>query len=207
MKLLTFISSLLMLAVSKSEILTLTDETFEHQTQASTGQTTGKWLVMLGAVWCGYSCNKLHPALQQISETVDGVLTAKVDTTSNKQLAKRFDVKKHPTLILFADRLLYPYEGEQTVEAMKEFVSGGYKNAKGLSVPAPPSFIEKTMDDFHAFLESNKEIQYLKDDFNHILEIRKNAAIAILAIGLVVGFCLGGIMCRGGSTSKKSKME
>ena len=63
------------------------------------------------------------------------------------------------------------------------------------------------MDDFHAFLESNKEIQYLKDDFNHILEIRKNAAIAILAIGLVVGFCLGGIMCRGGATSKKSKME
>ena len=41
--------------VEAAEVHVLTDSTFEHQTQASTGQTTGKWLVKFYAPWCEYS--------------------------------------------------------------------------------------------------------------------------------------------------------
>ena len=61
------IATALAAAVS-GEIVTLTDENFEHQTQASSGQTTGKWFIMMGAVWCGYSCTKLKPILEELSE-------------------------------------------------------------------------------------------------------------------------------------------
>ena len=40
-------------AAAQGEVVTLTDATFEHQTQASSGQTTGAWFVKFYAPWCG----------------------------------------------------------------------------------------------------------------------------------------------------------
>lgn len=39
---------------SASFVRELTDATFEHDTQASTGGTTGDWFVMFAAPWCGH---------------------------------------------------------------------------------------------------------------------------------------------------------
>ena len=41
-------------AAEGAEVHVLTDANFEHQTQASTGQTTGKWFVKMYAPWCEY---------------------------------------------------------------------------------------------------------------------------------------------------------
>jgi thioredoxin-related protein len=181
------------LAVASAEIVKLDDLNFEHLTQASTGQTTGKWFIMLGAVWCGYACNKLDRVLEELSE-IEGVVTGRVDTTASKDLSERFAVTGHPTLIYLADRKLYKYTGEQTTEAMKEFCLTGYKEQEALPVPPPPGFIKVQLKKLHKFIESNEELTYLKEDFEHIVAIRKNAAGVLLLMGAVLGFMLG-CMC------------
>lgn len=196
-----FLTAALAATASSAEIVTLTDETFEHTTQASTGQTTGKWFVMLGAVWCGYSCNKLNPILEELAE-IDGVVVGKVDTTSNPEVGERFAVTAHPTLVYLADRKLYKYHGEKTLEAMKEFVMGGYKLQEGEQVPAPPGFAQVQWKKFQKFVETNEELGYLKEDFEHIVAIRKNAAAVLLLIGAVIGFLFG---CLAGCSTGKSK--
>ena len=194
----TLTATLLALS-SAAELVLLTDETFEHQTQASTGQTTGKWFVMFGAVWCGYACNKLNPILEELN--VEGVLTARVDTTANTETGRRFEIYAHPTLLFFANRQMYPYHGEQTKEAIEAFVSGGYAETEGKPVPPPPGFVAVQLKKLNEFVESNKHLKYLKDDFEHIVEIRKNAAVALVLIGAIIGFMMGCLL--GCSTGKK----
>ena len=41
----TLLAAFIALAPASAAVIDLTDSTFEHQTQASTGQTTGKWFV------------------------------------------------------------------------------------------------------------------------------------------------------------------
>lgn len=48
------------LSRSLAAVIDLTDATFEHQTQASTGQTTGKWFVKVSVSVTRFACDN-HP--------------------------------------------------------------------------------------------------------------------------------------------------
>jgi protein disulfide-isomerase-like protein len=196
-------------------VIVLTNENFEHQTQASTGQTTGKWFVDFYAPWCGH-CVKLEPIWNELAADLaqnhaeQGILLAKVDSTVNRDLAKRFQVRSYPTLKYFANHKVYTYTGERTLDALKEFVLSGYQNETGEKVPLPPSWWEvtskKISDSYEKTLKSNRELAMLADDFKHIVAIRKNAAAVLVAIGLFIGLIMG--CCLGkGSRKSKSKQE
>jgi len=201
-----------------AHVITLTDDTFEHQTQASTGQTTGKWLVMFGAAWCGRTCNELVAKLEDLSEMLKrdeqeglsgnaNVLTARLDTLTSPETGKRFKIIAHPTLIYFADRKMYMYRGVRTLEAMKDFVVSGYRKAEGLPVPGTPTFFETQMKKVNKLLEENKHLAMLKEDFDHIVEIRKNAAVVLILMGVIVGFVLGCVAGGCGRRKIKEKIQ
>ena len=197
---------------AENAVTILTDETFEHQTQSSTGQTTGKWFVDFYAPWCGH-CKKLTPVWDKVAGKVavenpdDGIVIAKVDVTENPELGERFAIKGFPTLLYFAGRKMYRYSGPRDVESLAEYVTGGYASDSPKEVPPPPSFFDVQMKSFRTLVRANSQLGSLADDFEHILAKRKNAAAVLVLIGaffgLAVGFFLGGIGKGGGGKAKK----
>ncbi|KAL9186240.1 hypothetical protein ACHAXT_005478 [Thalassiosira profunda] len=197
---LSCLAALSLLRASLAAVIELTDVTFEHQTQASTGQTTGKWLVKFYAPWCGH-CKTLAPIWEDLDERLqeenaqDGILVAKVDATKETQLANRFKIQSYPTLKYFADRKMYNYKGPRTLDALYEFVTGGYTAALTDKIPPPPSMFEVKMKEFRQkfdkLTEGHEQLKYLLEDFDHIVSFRKNAAAVILAMGAFLGFFFG----------------
>ncbi|KAF4731250.1 hypothetical protein FOZ63_009409, partial [Perkinsus olseni] len=135
----------------------LTDETFEHDTQASTGSTTGPWFVMFYAPWCGH-CRKLLPTWEDLADEMYGqVNVAAVDVTANTEVGSRFTIKRLPTLYMINHGKVYRYAGQRTLEALTEFASSPEvytaKAAETLDVPAPPSGLK------HAWAQVEKLLQ------------------------------------------------
>jgi thioredoxin domain-containing protein 5 len=56
-------------AETKSNVIVLTNDNFEHLTQASTGATTGDWMVEFYAPWCGH-CKKLAPTYEKLANGI-----------------------------------------------------------------------------------------------------------------------------------------
>ncbi|XP_033329597.1 protein disulfide-isomerase A4 [Megalopta genalis] len=124
----------------------LTDDTFEHLTQASSGATTGDWLVMF------YSTDCLESArLSGIWETVGAKLKHKVNvaridkSTTGAATARRFKVYDTPTFIFFRHGKMYRYEiPKHETNAFVSFAKDWYKNLRAEPVPVPQS----PFDDF-----------------------------------------------------------
>lgn len=171
---------LLLFSIVHSEVTVLTDKTFEHQTQSSTGQTTGKWFIKFYAPWCGH-CKRLAPTWEALSLKAsegDGIIVANVDCTVEIAVCKRFSVQSYPTLIYLADRKMFEYEDRHwSDDALFKFATTGYKSLDGKSVPPLPGWGEFTKE--------------LMDDLDHILILRKNAAFVIFGMGLTIGFLFG----------------
>ncbi|GMI33380.1 hypothetical protein TeGR_g9545 [Tetraparma gracilis] len=128
----------------------MTDETFEHLTQATTGSTTGNYLVYF------------HPArpspllLQTLSslfsdEALDlpslGVVLASLSTTSSPLTASRFSpalAPGLPALLFLARGRLYQHDvptDEASTTSLAAFLAGGYLSTSSLPIPPPPSFL------------------------------------------------------------------
>lgn len=124
----------------------LSDENFEHLTQASTGATTGDWFVFFNSADC-VLCQRLYA----VWESVGGKLKRKINVarvnamTAGVSTAKRFKVAKTPEFILLRQGKLYRYTAEDyTPKAFLEFAEGGYrKDTQPESVPPLPGFMDE----------------------------------------------------------------
>jgi len=196
---------------SSSQVVVLTDSTFEHQTQASTGQTTGKWFVKFYAPWCGH-CKRLAPVWDKLASVLatdhadEGIVVAKVDCTTNRKVCDRFDVSGYPTLKYIAGGKVYSFDkGARDLETLREFALGAYKEETD-GDPVPPA----------PFWFYDEIVAPLLKDFDHIVQLRKNAAAVLILAGMGAGMVLGAIMgyLGGGSgaaakttTTKETKTE
>lgn len=120
----------------------LTDASFEHDTQASSGSTTGDWLVEFYAPWCGH-CKTLAPTWESLAEWARDeqvpVSIAKVDATVHSLTARRFGIRGYPSLRLLSQGRVYEYQGPRTLDALKKWVGERGWLAEGVkSYPMPP---------------------------------------------------------------------
>ncbi|GFS03411.1 thioredoxin domain-containing protein [Elysia marginata] len=115
----------------------LGDDSFEHLTQASTGATTGDWLV----AFTEPRCRQVTPMLDTVGVRFKGkVNIAEVNMSDSPGLVQRFQVKECPHLIYFRKGKMYRY-GLPTMDtaSIRSFLDGFYKNAKAESVPIAKS--------------------------------------------------------------------
>ncbi|PFH38241.1 thioredoxin domain-containing protein [Besnoitia besnoiti] len=141
-------------AASPSVVKELTDASFEHDTQAATGATTGDWFVKFYAPWCGH-CKAMANAWESLAKELSGkVNVAKIDATSNSITAKRFKIQGFPTLYYLSNGKMYEYRGERSVEKLKAFTEGGWKSVEGETIPSPLSTFDILKDELiSAFLQ------------------------------------------------------
>lgn len=92
-------------AIEDNYSILLNDNTFEHDTQAATGATTGDWFVFFHDKGCDM-CNqyKRHwaPLAKMVAEDDELYLNmARVDMSESPETIQRFSLYKFPTLLYF----------------------------------------------------------------------------------------------------------
>lgn len=128
----------------------LTDETFEHLTQASTGATTGDWLVMFYTNECA-DCQRLQARWEAVGAQLKSRMNvARVNKGgAGGVTARRFDVFDVPSFILFRQGKMYKYQiHKYDVASFVSFAQDWYKNLKGEKIPLPKA----PFDDFTALI-------------------------------------------------------
>ena len=123
--------------MAESDVVILDTENFEHLTQASSGATTGDWMVEFYAPWCGH-CKNLAPVFEEVATELKGdVNVAKVDAAKERSLGSRFEIKGFPTILFLSHGQVYKYKGKRTKDALVEFAKGGYKLKVEDAQPVP----------------------------------------------------------------------
>jgi protein disulfide-isomerase-like protein len=133
-----------------SDVVKLDSSNFEHLTQASTGATTGDWLIKFYAPWCGH-CKSMAPAYERLATNLLGeVNVAEVNADKERGLRSRFDISGFPTIIFLRQGNVYKYKGPRTEEAFTKFVKGGYldTSTKASPVPEPMSMTGEILREF-----------------------------------------------------------
>lgn len=135
------------------DIVALTDKSLEHETQASTGQTTGSWILL----WFhsdsndDFSIEGDKPDASFWSE--HHIVLAAVDAHQAPESTTRFGITKLPAIIFLHRGKLYRYDKHENLDwgGITDFVMAS-TNGQMAGEPVPPeatvlSKLQKHLDD------------------------------------------------------------
>ena len=176
------------LTLAESDVVVLDTSNFEHLTQASTGMTTGDWLIEFYAPWCGH-CKHLAPVYEEVATALKGeVNVAKVDAAAHRALGSRFEVKGFPTILFLSHGQVYKYKGKRTKEAFVAFAKGGYKEVaeQAEAIPEPKGVVGEFVSVFtKAWKASMKDISQGKFMTPNVLTVVMPSIFAFIMLVLV----------------------
>lgn len=140
----------------------LTDDNFEHDTQASTGATTGDWFVMFTKAECE-ACQQLVATFEAVAANLNGrknIALVERDIGGGAT-TRRFDIKEFPAFVLFRLGRLYRYDFPVVeAQALIAFATDGFRNARGEEIPQPKSPFDDLTEKIADFLRENPNYLY-----------------------------------------------
>lgn len=171
----------------------LTDDTFEHLTQASTGSTTGYWLVYFYHLKCMDHTAVIETAAITHRQWLN---VATVDLDTNPKLEKRFKITECPELIYFREGKMYRYEMRKwDAASVTSFVETWFRNVKMSSVPTETTSFDILTNNIALYLKS----QFEGENRTFTFVIIGGVALSIVA---AIIFC-----CVTGGSDSKHKTE
>ncbi len=199
----------------------LTDATFEHDTQAATGQTTGVWLVRFceptsSTNWCvdgfiEYWADLCDELLWELD-----IMTGTVDLAKNAGLAKRFSspiLEKHGVqLALFKDHGMYLTKVEHggdrdmTREEVKKWVLEGYAGEAKLAVPPEPTLLDAVWSQVEAAKRVvERVVERVAERIPGDAEVRTTVGIALAVVVMAVVALITKSKTKAKAKTKKTK--
>ncbi|XP_066989793.1 thioredoxin domain-containing protein [Macrobrachium rosenbergii] len=138
----------------------LNDDNFEHDTQASTGATTGDWLVMFTRSGCN-TCSHMRATLEAVAAEMRGRKNVAVidRDAGGGQTTRRFGVKDFPSFILFRLGRLYRFELPLLdAPTLVAFATDGFRNARAEDIPHPKTPFDDLTEQIADWLRENPSI-------------------------------------------------
>ena len=125
-------------------IVKLTDYTFEHDTQASTGMTTGSWLIRFTQEGCVHCSNMEREWLQVGIELKGEVNVADVATEMAPLTTLRFNVTAFPEVFFLSRGKMYHYpaDASRSWRDYCMFARGDYVEHTAHPMPIPVLYVE-----------------------------------------------------------------
>ncbi|XP_017079961.1 thioredoxin domain-containing protein isoform X1 [Drosophila eugracilis] len=135
----------------------LSDDNFEHLTQASSGATTGDWFIFFSSAECTV-CQRLYA----VWESVGGKLKRKLNIARMNSLesgistAKRLGALESPAFVFLRQGKMYKYLAKQyTPEAFVNFAEKGYlTQSHPQPVPEIPSAVNEFLGPLQGYFKS-----------------------------------------------------
>lgn len=160
----------------------LDDSNFEHLTQASTGSTTGDWLIMFYDNQC-IDCNRLTATWESVGAKLKTRLNvARVNRgTKGILTAKRFKVENVPEFIFLRMGKYYRYNMKQfEIESFVGFATTWYTKLTPEKVAVPATPFENVVDFVVQRLKAVPNVSNLTMSF-----INENPIPALAVISLI----------------------
>lgn len=162
------------------------------------------YFVEFYAPWCGH-CKQLAPTWEALARVMltspssgqhGGVRIGKVDCTTDRSLASRFEIKGFPTLLLISPRhgKLFAYQGPRNLEALKSFVEGGLDvwyahSSYSSSIPASESgdYLPSSSDGLMDIISQKLGLKHpLYRRFAHTFRLKFGFDVLWLLLAIIV---------------------
>ncbi len=99
-------------------VVELTKDNFESTVTGNSFVIVDFW-----APWCG-PCRSFAPTYEKVSEEIADVVFAKVNTEDEQELARHFQVRSIPTLMIFRDNIIiFSQPGALPESAFRELLA------------------------------------------------------------------------------------
>jgi len=176
--------------IAESDVIVLTDTNFAEQT------ANGEWVLEFYAPWCGF-CKSLAPTYEELATSLkpDNINVAKIDCTVEKQLMKRFGIRGFPTIKFLSSSTnqVAEYKGSRTLESMKNFAKGEWKDSDSIEEIPPPGLVTsiEVVDDFLSEFSAQASIFKTQYGFSIWLLFAGVFFSTLIGVFLILFFCVG----------------